>query len=87
MHIVLECSTLLSKQHKLKKQMISVASPEAESSSTLVEVSGFTKAVLEEHLEWYFESKKSGGMEDALEECVMVQEGIAHLNFNDPKGI
>ena len=46
MHIVLECSTLLSKQHKLKKQMISVeilASPEAESSSTVVEVSGFSK--------------------------------------------
>ena len=79
----------MSKQHKLKKQMISVeilASPEAETSSTVVEVSGFSKEVSREFLEMHFESKKSGGMEGALEECVIVQEGIAHLKFNDPEG-
>ena len=80
---------MLSKQHKLKKQIFSVeilASPETESSNTLVEVSGFSKEVSREMLELYFESRKSGGADGALEECVMVQEGIAHLRFNDPEG-
>ena len=79
----------MSKQHKLKRQIFSVeilASPEAESSDTLVEVSGFSKEVSREYLEIYFESRKSGGADGALEECVMVRDGIAHLRFNDPEG-
>ena len=89
MNVTLEHSALLSKQHKLKKQIFSVEtpdSPEAESNSAVIEVSGFSKEVSREMLEMYFESKKSGGMEGALEECVMVQEGTAQLRFMDSEG-
>ena len=89
MNVTLECSTLLSKQHKVKKQIFSVeipTSPEAETNSTLVEASGFSKEVSREYLELYFESRKSGGADGALEDCVIVQEGIAHLRFIDSEG-
>ena len=81
--VFIECSALLSKQHKLKKQIFSV---EILAGESLIEVSGLSKEVSREYLELYFESKKSGGMEGALEKCVMVQEGIAQLRFKDQEG-
>ena len=84
--VFIECSALLSKQHKLKRQIFSVEILAGESSSILIEVSGLSKEVSREYLELYFESKKSGGMEGALEKCVMVQEGIAQLRFKDQEG-
>ena len=87
---ILEYSDLLQKQHKLKKQIFSIevvkSIAEPGNGSVIIEVSGFSSAVSEDMLEMYFESKKSGGREDAIKKCVIVREGIAHLTFKDSEG-
>lgn len=62
------------------------ASSDAAVSSSSIRVTGFSDQMSEDMLEMYFESKKSGGTDGAITNCVIIKEGIAHLTFNDPKG-
>lgn len=51
-----------------------------------VVVTGFGNQISGDMLEMYFESKKSGGKEGSIKECVIIKEGIAYVIFNDPEG-
>ena len=89
----LEYSNLLHKQHQLKKTNFSVevikdtdTPPDAEYSDRIIEVNGLTTSMTEEMLEMYFESRKSGGKQNAIEKCEIIKEGAAHLTFNDAEG-
>lgn len=75
----------------MKKHIFSVEAVKhtatAVSSNSIIEVSGFTSEVSQEMLKMYFGTNKLfGGKSNAIETCVIVQEGIAHLKFKDPEG-
>ena len=53
---------------------------------TKITVTGFPDAIDECLLEMYFESPKSGGHEGAVEQCLIVTSGIAHITFKSPEG-
>ena len=52
-----------------------------------LEVSNLPKTASEDHLEAYFESLRSGGCIDAVKSVTMIQPGVAHVQFHDPKGM
>lgn len=86
--IFTEYSSLLQKQHKLKNKVISIEVIKNTNPVpvVMIRVTGFSSEISQDMLEIYFESKKSGSKEGALISCVIVEEGIAHLKFNDSEG-
>ena len=59
--------------------------PDSTSYDTL-EITSLPSTVSEEYLELYFNSPRSGGCDDAVKNIVMIQPGMAHVHFHDPKG-
>ena len=81
----------MHKEHKLKKTNFSVevikeTQAPPDHSDCIIEVNGLNDSMTEEMLEMYFESRKSGGKPDAIEKCLKINEGTAHLTFNDAEG-
>ena len=65
----------------------STASPH-EPSDLIMEVSGFPSGNTDtELLEIYFESSKSGGCSDAVVNCSVIADGIAHIEFRSCEGM
>ena len=52
-----------------------------------IEVTDLPNQADEECIELYFDSPRSGGCDDAVKSITMIQPGIAHVQFHDPKGI
>lgn len=90
---LLEFTVLLHKQHKLSRQKFNIEVVaeqrhlESSDKDCIIEVSGFKSSVSKDILEMYFESKKSGGKDEAVKNCSMVCEGTARLTFHDPEGV
>lgn len=51
-----------------------------------LEITSLPSIVSEEYLELYFNSSKSGGCDDEVKSIAMIQPGMAHVQFHDPKG-
>ena len=65
----------------------STASPH-EPSDLIIEVSGLPSGNTDtELLEIYFESSKSGGCSNAVVNCSVVADGIAHIEFRSHEGM
>ena len=51
-----------------------------------LEISGLPPSADIELLKLYFESKRSGGHDDAVEKCSIVVPGTAHMKFKSQEG-
>ena len=60
-------------------------SSKATFDDTTLEVSNLPENTSKEYLEYYFESPKSGGCENAVKEITLVQPGVAKVLFSSPK--
>ena len=52
-----------------------------------IEVANIPNQADEDYLQLYFESTRSGGCDDAVNSVMMIQPGMAHVQFHDPEGI
>ena len=53
---------------------------------TSVKVTGLPTNVNDEEVELYFETQKSGGRKGSIRKCVIENNGVAFLEFDDPEG-
>ena len=53
---------------------------------TIVQVSGLHSDIMDEDLEAYFETPRSGGKRGSVVQCIFEEGGTACVEFNDPEG-
>ena len=51
-----------------------------------MKVTGLPTNVNDEEVELYFETQKFGGRKGSIKKCVIEQNGVAFIEFDDPEG-
>ena len=52
-----------------------------------MKVTGLPANLNKEEIELYFETQKSGGRKACIKKCVVEQNGVAFVEFDNPEGI